>query len=373
MPPHYTTWQRPGWLTSFLVFLQLAAGTAAAQQETRAYPEALEHTNKTVFVNAPSPRGADRQQLERIVIFSAIVYSADEVSPEKIDSKYGLSKKPIWVANRTEARRALIAKVAGLDRALKVRCAAHLQKHIYWSTVYHAYVLESFGPAPGFEPTGRFYSTHSLRIRQSVQELAALLAEVYRAGGGDRGWRPMVDMMAKYELRNDFLTGIEKRLYGYLRMRKDARIQFSVIYNPLMQEGIGTNAFPDPSNNKNIVFIAGPWPTVAGLRTNISHEMMHPVMQQLYSQSVAFKNALSRTESVNRRVTGERWGYDTWFSLFAEETIRCVSSKIESSPQGKFQHSDYITKRLANFETSDISFEAFLIQLLDELKAKEKP
>ena len=107
---------------------------------------------------------------------------------------------------------------------------------------------------------------------------------------------------------------------------------------------------------------------IEALRTNISHEMMHRIMNQLRNRSRTLQEALNKTESVNERIAGDRYGYSGWFSYFAEETICSVSSRIEKSPQGKFQDPEFITAMLPSFESSDETFERFLTRLLYDLQ-----
>lgn len=365
-------------ISAVLLGLCLVPALAAAQQPTEdAAPRltALEYTDATLFAAKPSVSPEIRGYLEKIAIFSAIVYSADEVAPGTIEDRYALTAEDKWMDNRTAAKQMMLAKVAGLDRQLKQRCAEYLRQYPYWGTVYHAYVLESFRSAPNFGAIWRFYSLPGKesgnaageRIRNVTNQFSALMRSMYGAGGGKSGWRPMVDMLAKYQLKPELLNTIEKRLYDYVRMEKPKGLTFSVIYNPLMGAGTATNAFPTHDPYK-IVFIAGPWPNAGKLKTNISHEMMHPIVNHIRRNSAPYRLAVKRTEAVNNTIRGERWGYNSWNSYFAEATIQCVSSRIEGSSQSPMQYKDFITAQLSSYEASDESFEQFLMRLLDALQ-----
>lgn len=325
----------------------------------------LEYTEDEVFYNAKSQD--DYKYIEKITIFSAIIYSSDEIDNRGLE-RYQLTSINKSLKNNTQARKMMLNKVSHFKDNLKRECNTYLKKYPYWSTVYHAYILESFGASPKFSPTENYYSMNDKNIKGSSKELSELMMSVFSAGGGIDGWKPMIKMMRKYTLNEPFLSLIEDKLYKYLKLKKQEGLTFSVIYNPLMHPHIGINAFPNPRNRNQIVFITGPWTSIQALRTNISHEMMHPIVNKLYKDSEKFKKAINETEILNKNITGERWGYDNWYGYFAEEVIRAVSTRVEGEYQAKFQHTDLISKRLKEYEESNLTFETFLVKLLNEMK-----
>jgi hypothetical protein len=342
----------------------------------------LTHKDGTVFSQEPSAAKVEKECRVKLIVFSALVEAAlDAANSEQITK---LSARDLgcrsWPLDPKYPIRAMLTQKAhSLPTFMKERCRDYLLRYPYWSTVYHAYLLESFGPPPGFGPTGRQYSMND-QIYEGRNELGQLLAELYACDGGEKGWQGVIDEFAKYQLSPPYITGIHDRLTKYLRVtpallgedmfREYCPSNMSVIYNPLMTPGIGCGAFPDANFSWPTVFIVGPWTTEEGLRTCLSHEFMHPYLNTLRQRAGTLRDALERTASCMKSVKGNRWGYDNWSSYFFEEFIRATTSRIEGGRQTQFQHHGVILRVLKDYEKSDWSLEQLLLRTLEQIDAE---
>lgn len=318
-------------------------------------------------------------RLVKVVIFAAAVQAARETSNPEQASKlqaYQLGDPSPDFDEQYPVRALLAQKSHDMLHTVKERCRDYLLRYPYWQSVYHAYLLESFGSAPLFTPNGKQFSMND-QVYAGRNEFAHILSQVYACGGGSEGWKGLVEKLSHHQLPKKCLTEIGNRLTEGLKA--DSQMigsglfqlyrsgQVAVIHNPLMAPMTGVVGFPK-GWNADPVYVVGPWSTEKGLWTCISHELTHPILNVIRDKSEKFRATLDKTAHCFESVTENRWGYDEWASYFIEEFIRAATSGIEGGSQTQFHHHEIITDMIAQFEHSDWTLEELLIRTLERIE-----
>jgi len=347
-------------LTIFLIIAHSFAALVSAEQLTGA-----EASEKFEYIH-------------EITIFAAIVQAArDTANPEQASKlqTYQLGDPSPDFDKMYPVRLMLKKKSDALPNSLKIKCLNYFLRYPYWQTVYHAYLIESFGPAPLFTPNGKRFSMID-QVFAGRNEFARILAQVYACGGGTEGWKEIVGELSRRQVPKKYLSEIGNRLTKGLKA--DSKVigpelfqsyssgQMTVIHNMLMAPTTGVVAFPKGWNG-HPVYIVGAWETEKGLWTCISHELTHPILNAVRDRSGKFRATLDKTAHCFESVTENRWGYDEWGSYFMEEFVRAASSKIEGCFQRQFYHHKTIASMLEKFERY-WTLEELLIHTLEQIE-----
>jgi hypothetical protein len=202
------------------------------------------------------------------------------------------------------------------------------------------------------------------------------LGEVYAAGHVQALWAQASTGWQAQQLCADHLESLRAAIASYVRLPLSPLSSASkVISNPLMPQGSGvTCVFSDG----HFVMLIGPTASAQQQDLLVSHELTHPVLNQLFQHDprlqVALANSQCVYDSVLRAAPGNvltRYVYTTWESYLSETLVRSISHHLTHQPevaQAAFVVAPRVAAALRTYEASDRTFVDATLHTLEALR-----
>jgi hypothetical protein len=331
---------------------------------------------------AACPRTVDAVAEETLFTFNTLLYAADSVATSAQHAQLQQFLLGYQANAELDAAYPVRLQVAQAVRSfspeLRHQLLAFVLSHPAAVTNYNALVLQLVGAAPSFSPTqqGIPGGVNERHISADRAQLSALLGEVYAAGHVQALWAQASTGWQAQQLCADHLESLRAAIASYVRLPLSPLSSPSkVISNPLMPQGSGvTCVFSDG----HFVMLIGPTATAQQQDLLVSHELTHPVLNQLFQHDPRLQVAMANTQcvydSVLRAAPGNvltRYVYTTWESYLSETLVRSISHHLTHVPevaQAAFVVAPRVSVALRAFEASDRSFVDVTLHTLESLR-----
>src|SRR5262245_24562312 len=132
-------------------------------------------------------------------------------------------------------RAAVLSHVRKWSRPTRHRALAFLREHATYSTLYHAFVVESFGPPPAFTPRPRAPATqnNAPKLRAAQGELGDLLRMAWTEGEVASLARSLEHDWDALQFAPDFVAAKKQAVLTYLGFPNPESLpRFSVVFDP---------------------------------------------------------------------------------------------------------------------------------------------
>jgi hypothetical protein len=318
---------------------------------------------------APASREADRRgaliALASLQAAAALEANDDDKNRLREMGLFDIAARPDF-----PLRHEVLEHVRGWTPEVRFRALAFIRAHATMSTLYHAYVVESFGPPPSFAPRGRTpataYNAPALATPEAVAEFSTLLNEAWTRGGVDAldaKLRPGWDAL---QFSPALVAEKKAAVLAYLGVEHPETLPtFNVVYDPLLRQENGYGS--EPEENENLL-IVGPSGDAKERELLLVHEFTHFPLKRTLAGPEA-KAAILRASCADAKI-GDHRSYNG-FENYADETlVRAISYRVGGVPprQTGFLFEPFFDEELRVYEAApkrDLA--AFAPRLFDDL------
>ena len=330
--------------------------------------------------HAACPHPVDDTAEETLFTFNTLIYAASSVADVQQYNElrqFLLVYQPNETLDRAQPIRFGVADaVADWPQALRLRILQFLLTHKAAATNYNALVLQLVGPPPLFKPYDQEVpgGDNEQLIFNHRAKLANLLREAYRVGKVGDLWTRWQGPWQDAQICSDHLLQLQHQVATYVHAPDPHNPEGSlVIHNPLMPFGSGvTCVFSDA----HFVMIIGPTLNPREQDLLISHELTHPLLNQLLRADRRMRVALNDSECVFDAIRHNtpnavltRYVYNTWESYFSESLVRSISHRMIflPDPANGFVLASFLDDELTHYETGHTPFVEAMLHSLSVL------
>jgi hypothetical protein len=337
-----------------------ACGAGAGQGRVGAAP--------ATSTSAGSAASEDDSRRDVLITLAALQLAAALEASEQQKEAYA-ELGHFEAATRLDAplRPEVLAHVRSWSAADRKRVLAFIVAHPTYSTLYHAFALESFGPPPYFVPRDHGPATmnNAPELYAARAELAQLFAWAYGPGKTQelsselaRPWRAMQLPRAEIEAK-------KRAVLDYLTYPTNETLPtYAVVYDPLLREetGYGTNP-----REGEIVLVVGFTRTRAATEMLLVHELTHLPLERLLTSRPVMP-ALERAACADAKI-GDHRSYEGFANYTIETLVRAISYRITGVTHDTgFLFEPFFAEQLAAYEAlPQRDFMAWAPGMLDAL------
>jgi hypothetical protein len=323
----------------------------------------------------------DANNEEILFTFNALLYSATSVaSPQDLSELHQLLLGYEANAQVDEAfpiRKRVYDQVQNWSLILRQRALQFVLHHETAATNYNALVLQLVGPAPDFAPLDQAIpgGPAEQNLYVSRQALSDLMRQIYTEGHSHALWQQVRPAWENNQLCAAHIAAVEKRVTDYVRAPKGSLpLQASqMMINPLMPTGSGvTSVYSDD----HFIMVLGPTLTPVDADTLLSHELLHPLLNNIFKGDsrlrIALRNAQCVYDYIKRNPAGEmatRYVYSNWESYFSESLVRATSHHLTATVEtgAGFMLTPTLGWELEHYDTENERFNELIMQALAKL------
>lgn len=317
----------------------------------------------------PGAAGARRDAL----ITLAALQTAAALESNEGDRRRFLDMGLFHLVEQPDAplRHEVLEHVRAWAPATRLRSLAFVRAHPTYSTLYHAYVVESFGPPPSFAPRGRgpatVHNAPALATDEAAAEFSALLRDAWSAGGVSELAKKLAPGWDALQFSPALTAKKKADVLAYLGFaRPETLPRFSVVYDPLLRNLNGYGSTPEDGE---ILLIVGPSGDEKEREMVLVHEFTHlPLTKVLERDDI--QRAFERAACAEPKI-GDHKSYDGFQNYTIETLVRAISYRVANVPpraDSGFLFEPFFGEELVAYEARPKrDFAAFAPGLFDDL------